>query len=246
MEIIKAGYNNKHPGDFKVIRETGSEFHLLLVIKTSAYIVLNGEMRIVPPNSVIIYKAGTPQFYGASDDEYINDWVYFDMPEDEYDKYLTDGICFDTIFPSVYVSEMSSLIKRIFTEYFSQNKYKDNSCTLYMEIVFLKLAETLNMDEVKKENPYYYEFSKIRIEVYFNPDKNWTIDVIARKLSLSRSYVQHLYKIFFGTTISDDIINSRVEYAKHLLFTTDITVSAISRMCGYNSDVHFMVTSKNS
>ncbi len=246
MKIIRAGYNNKHPADFKIIRKAGTEFHLMLVIKSAAYVVLNGKKHILPPHSVIIYKAGTPQFYGAVEEAYINDWVYFDMPNEEYDKYFMDGICFDTIFFSVYVSELSSLIKRIFTEFLSQNKYKDDSCGLYMRILFLKLSEAINMSETKRTNPYYHEFLKIRSEIYYSPEKNWTIDYLAKKLSLSRSYIQHLYKIFFDTTISEDITNSRIEQAKYLLFTTDIKISAISKMCGYNSDVHFMRTFKKA
>ncbi|MBE6631493.1 MAG: helix-turn-helix transcriptional regulator, partial [Ruminococcaceae bacterium] len=32
----------------------------------------------------------------------------------------------------------------------------------------------------------------------------------------------------------------RIEYAKYLLISTNMTVSAISLSCGYKNDVHFM------
>ena len=59
-------------------------------------------------------------------------------------------------------------------------------------------------------------------------------------MNLSRSYVQHLYKSFFNKSIISDITQSRIEHAKYLLSSTDMTVSCISSICGYNNDVHFM------
>ncbi|MNC73208.1 HTH-type transcriptional regulator GadW [compost metagenome] len=37
-----------------------------------------------------------------------------------------------------------------------------------------------------------------------------------------------------------DVIASRVEHAKYLLTTTDISVKKIAEMCGYASEIHFM------
>jgi AraC family transcriptional regulator of arabinose operon len=36
------------------------------------------------------------------------------------------------------------------------------------------------------------------------------------------------------------VIQSRIEYAKYLLSTTDITVNKISEMCGFSSEIRFM------
>ena len=69
---------------------------------------------------------------------------------------------------------------------------------------------------------------------------NWSIDKICKSLNLSRSYVQHMYKTFFGESVMSDITSSRIEYAKYLLSGTNMTVSAISQACGYDNDVHFM------
>jgi AraC family transcriptional regulator of arabinose operon len=37
-----------------------------------------------------------------------------------------------------------------------------------------------------------------------------------------------------------DIINSRLEYAKYLLVNSSLSIAAISKMCGYENDTHFM------
>ena len=75
---------------------------------------------------------------------------------------------------------------------------------------------------------------------HFLSDIHGEYEAFSHVLKNGSGAVRKKIEDVFGTTISDDIINSRVKYAKHLLFTTDITASAISRMCGYNSDVHFM------
>lgn len=239
MEIIGTGFNIKHDNDFKVTRANGLDGYLMLIIKSDAYIILNGTEQYVPPDSVIIYKPKTPQFYGARNTAYVNDWIYFDMSEKEYSKYFRDEITPDTLFPSIYVTEASTVIKDLFTEHFSQNKYKNDLCELYMQVLFLKLAHAINLRK-SNNNPYYYEFIKLRNEIYLQPDTNLSVNDIANKLSLSTSYLQHLYKQFFSTTVSNDITDSRIEYAKQLLISTDMKVSVIARKCGYNTDVHFM------
>ena len=57
------------------------------------------------------------------------------------------------------------------------------------------------------------------------------------KINLSRSYIQHLYKYFFGCSLIADLSASQIEHAKYLLSSTKMTVSSIS---GYENDVDFM------
>ena len=110
----------------------------------------------------------------------------------------------------------------------------------------IKLSENIKQRNTKLEHPYYDSFCKLRNDIRLAPQKHWTIDEISKKLSLSRSYVQHLYKIFFNTSIISDIQTHRMEYAKYLLSATEMTVSGVSHLCGYDNDVHFMRTFKKA
>ena len=81
MRIVNAGYKYTHGSDFFVNRPYGSGDYVLLVINTESFFVLNGERIIAQKGSVIVYKKGTPQIYGATKDKFINDWIHFELDE---------------------------------------------------------------------------------------------------------------------------------------------------------------------
>lgn len=240
MKIVNAGYNYRHPADFYINRPYGSGDYILLVLKTAAFFVFNNEKHIAPPNSVVLFKKGTPQLYGSLSKEFVNDWIHFDMDDEEKNEIQKLDIPFDTILSVNSTTVFSELIRNIFCEKYSQNSYKEDSMNLYFNLILKKLSEMLKSHVLEKENPHYEIFCGLRNEIQLTPHSNWNIDRICKKLNLSRSYVQHLYKSFFGASIMEEVILGRIEYAKYLLSSTDFTVYSISNMCGYANDVHFM------
>ncbi len=240
MKVVNVGYNYKHADEFSVDRPNGSGDYVLLVIKTNAFFVINGKTQYAAPDSVIIFKKGTPQIYGASGGEYINDWIHFEMSDEEALRIENSIASFDTIISINNTTEISGLIKSMFNEKYSLNICKEDSLNLYFELILLKLYESSKAPDSKKENRYYNELYALRNEIYQKPGNNWSIDDICRKMTLSRSYIQHIYKELFGNSIISDITNSRIEFAKYLLSSTELKVADISRQCGYNNDVHFM------
>ena len=246
MKITNVGYNYRHSSEFCIDRPNGSGDYLLLIIKTEAFFCLDGKRIITPPNSAIILKKTTPQLYGAVNNEYVNDWIHFDINETE-EKFISDlGIHFDKVIPLYEITELLGFIKNIFFEFYSQNLHKAATSERYFELLLLKLSENINRHSTEQEHTYYDALCKIRNEIQLAPQNRWTIDEISKKLNLSRSYVQHLYKLFFNTSIFSDIQIYRMEHAKYLLSATNMTISNISQSCGYENDVHFMRTFKKA
>lgn len=240
MKVVNVGYNYRHTDKFCVNRPNGSGDYMLLVVKTNAFFVINKKTQYTTPDSVIIFKKGTPQIYGSSGGEFINDWIHFEMSDEEALQIENSTVSFDTIISVNNTAEISGLIKSMFKEKYSQNIRKEDSLTLYFELILLKIYESIKTPEFKKENRYCNELYSLRNEIYQKPGYDWSIDEICRKMALSRSYVQHMYKAFFSNSIVADITNSRIEFAKYLLSSTELTVADISQQCGYNNDVHFM------
>lgn len=81
--------------------------------------------------------------------------------------------------------------------------------------------------------------STIRNKIYSEPYINRTIDYASHEVRMSRSTFQHAYKKQFGVTFIQDLINSRVSYAKMLLTSTNIAVEDVAKQCGYRTYVHF-------
>ena len=241
MKIESIGLDYRHPKNFSVIRPSGSTDNVILIIKTASYVLMGEERILIPAGSALILRKGTPHVYGSAKGEFINDWIHFESDE-SYDSFIESlGIKFDCVMPLDDIIELTELMKRIFWEHYSQNLRKMESEQRYLDLFFLKLSEKIQEKNDSREHSYYHKaFCDLRGNIRLSPQKDWSLDEISKELNLSRSYVQHLYKSFFGTGIIADIQANRMEYAKYLLSSTELNVYAISRECGYSNDVHFM------
>ena len=240
MKISNVGYSYRHPSDFCIDRPHGSGDYILLLIRTAGFYVLRGERMEIAPNSVLIFQPGTQQLYGASGGEYVNDWIHFDLEDNEREELSALGIPFDTVLSLYEAADISDFIKSIYRERYSQNTHKEASMKHYFDLILLKLSERIGAEKTQREHPLYPAFSALRNDIYLEPQGEWGIDRIAKRMNLSRSYLQHLYKNFFDRSIVSDVQHSRMEHAKYLLSATDMTVGSIAQSCGYDTDVHFM------
>ena len=98
---------------------------------------------------------------------------------------------------------------------------------------------TYNISE-NSENPQFEKICLLRNKIMKNPEKSWNISEIAEELYLSKSYLQKIYKSYFGKSIIEEMIQFRVEKAKNFLSETDMTITEIARECGYSSYNYFV------
>lgn len=239
MEITNVGFDYKHPVDFKIQRPYGSGDYILLIVRSPAFFVFDGVPQYTNGNAVIIFKKGTPQIYGAYNEEYVNDWIHFDASFEDVLMIEKLNIPLDKLMEFQSVTAMSEFIKYMFFEKYSGNKNSVDSADMYFRLLLFKISDLLEQ-RVNNSSELSEHLNTLRNNIYSDPKKKWRIDEIANDLLISKSYLQHQYKILFKTNIKNDIKKSRIEYSQYLLFSTDYTISAISDMCGYQNDVHFM------
>lgn len=84
------------------------------------------------------------------------------------------------------------------------------------------------------------QLKKLRREIHKAPELEWSLSVLAKRLNISKSYVQKLYREHFGISYIDDLIEARIDMAKKLLLTTDLRISEVAASCGYQNATHFM------
>jgi AraC family transcriptional regulator of arabinose operon len=246
MRVNLTGYCFRHPSDFRIHRPHGSGDHLLLVVRSAATFELNGQTVHTPPGTVLLLDKGMPQMYGGDGGEFVNDWVHFEADPEEIIALEERGLEFDKILDMYDVLPLSDLIGNMFRELYSDNKNAAESAHLYFEILLNKISDMCAHAQKNANSELLIKLSRLKSDIYSEPQRDWSIPAVARALALSESYLQHSYKSFFGRSIKSDVTSSRMEYSKYLLFATDYTVSAISQLCGYQNDVHFMRTFKQS
>jgi len=237
--INNVGFNHSHDVDFFVERPKGSGDYLFLLIKTGAFFNLNGIEKSVSENSFILYKKGSPQIYRCIPKQtFTNDWIHFDF-ESEEEKEILYKIPFDRPIKLKDINFFTFCIKMIASETYSSNKNKNQNILNYMSLIFSKIDEQLSVNENKEVNEKYELLSTIRNKIYSKPYENRTVKSTAHEVRMSESLFQHSYKKLFGVSFIQDLIKSRIEYAKMLLTTTNLNVNEISKQCGYKSYIHF-------
>ena len=89
-------------------------------------------------------------------------------------------------------------------------------------------------------NPQYEKLIALRNRIKKNPELPWNISEIAGSLYLSKSYLQKIYKSYFNKSIIEEMIEFRIGNAKKMLSGSDLTITEISRRCGYSSYNYFV------
>lgn len=239
MRVSNCGYDFRHDMNYTAERPAGTEGHILMVIRSPARIVLRGQVHYTKGNCVVLYHMDSPQFYYALNTEFVNDWVRFNINDEELAFLESIGIYFDSIMEYADVYPLSRYIKIMAVERGSSNHNAKESTALLLRLLLLKLSDYIANKPVIHSN-LTEKLTIIRNNIYSNPQNDWSIDTICKTTSLSPSYLQHKYKQIFGSSIKNDIIESRLQYCKQLLATTNYTVAMISRMGGYANEISFM------
>jgi AraC-type DNA-binding domain-containing proteins len=240
MHITNIGYNHSHDADFNINRPNGSGDYLLLLLKTPAIFTFDDSDIVSAPDSFILYSENTPQFYRAYGSQFLNDWFHFKLQKEDKALFNKLEIPQNQIIHLGDLNDLSIMINNLCYETYTSNRYKSEIIELYLRLFFIKLSNKIHDYKNQITNAHYNKMSIIRAKIYNQPYNHWNIEGLSHELNMSKSCFQHLYKDFFGVSAITDVILSRVEHAKYLLSSTDISVKKISEMCGYNNEIHFM------
>ena len=240
MNILDIGCNSIHLGDFSICRPNGYGAYLFLRIRTNAFIEYKNEINEIPPNTFILYDTNSRQHYGSVGSTYVDDWIHFELNEQEKNLLSKYDIMLDTPFVLKNTTSLEQILQNLNLEFYSMNHNKENSLKLYMELLFAKLQEAQIQSRKEKSTRLSTQFLQLRSDIYNMPNRIWKLEDIAKQFNFSVSHFQHTYKKIFNTTVTDDVAQSRIQLAKLLLSGSNLSVNEISLQCGYEYDVYFM------
>lgn len=72
------------------------------------------------------------------------------------------------------------------------------------------------------------------------------VEDVAKAVGYSSSRLSHLFSAYTGQSVADHVRRLRMERARDLLETTDLTVSEVARRVGYGDPAHFSRAFKRS
>lgn len=237
--IITGGCLSKHSNAFIMSRPEGFPHYVILIVHTSGEFQIGTRSFSIHPGHAVIIAPGTPYHYGNPMGEYIDDWIHFDVSDDSWFR-RTYPIT-NELFPLGNTDIPSYLIRQLLWEknYAPQQYLQQNTDSLLSV-----LLNHLSTDYSRTENnitsiPFQSQLQAIRLELQYSITKKHCISDCAKELGISESYFQHLYTALFGISFNKDLVQMRIENAKNILSMSDLSISQIASMCGYNNEVHF-------
>lgn len=245
MKIHDMGVQLKYDGNFKIYREdgvssSGKADYLFLYFHSRCCVELAGEKVEVTPPAVILFDIHSKQHYYALDDTYEDDYVHFLF--DDSRSFVDElNLPLDTVIPLPHNVMIPNLLRQMYEEFVSLNEYKEKSLEYLFRMILIKVSEIAERSKEAKVPDRYHElFQSLRSQIYLHPAKQWHVAECAAENGLSTPYFQKLYRNYFGNTFVQDVVQSRMEYAKHFLLVSNYSVKEISAICGYNSETFFM------
>lgn len=243
MELGTIGYNYSHGAEFVMDRPNGPGCWLMLIVKTPALFELNGKSYSVKKNSFVIISPDTPCRYRAAGDTYTDDWIYFSADEEAVRRFGELAI---PINEPVYLGDAeaaSHIVHILAFEHYSAEPFHSEIEEHYTEILLLTISRLIRSGAHISSKIFMeknHRLTQLRTVIHTEPEKAMSVDDMAAAVNMSRSGFQHLYKKMFGVSVMNDVISGRVERAKRLLSSTDLTVAEIALKCGYSTEYNFM------
>lgn len=239
LKLLSCGYHGVHHDGIIRNRPNGSGSYTFVFFKSRAEVKLHGSTFTASKHTFVLFQPATPHYYRELESPFINDW--FHCKGDELEAFLLD-LNFPVDTPIAASDPL--LISRCIMDLQQTSRLggpnRDRIIDCDLRSFFMKLGDLRERTAPDKLSRYYAPFSELRSELYRSPHENVSVPELASRFNMSKSYFQHIYKDLFHCSVVTDLINARLERAKYLLDHSELSVSHIASLCGYENDTHFM------
>lgn len=222
------------------MRKKGRVDHHILYIERGICRLTVGENTInVPAGGLIMFRPGEPQIYGfLAEDNSVSHYIHFTGRG--CDELLTKlGINDITVFDMGVSRRYEELSADMVREYTMKKPYWEIFCAS-------KLIELLGLIarkyELRTGNVSHVGESRINTacrRIYDRLEDPPTLKELADESCLSVSRFSHLFKEVTGKSVSQFIISMRMEKAKELLSSGELSVKEAAACVGYEDQNYF-------
>lgn len=138
--------------------------------------------------------------------------------------------------PATFITDT---VWEIEDEYSSKIPYYEQMIETRLSELFIKIARVCNNDTITVSKELIERFHHIRLKMLSNLGENWTVARLADEVNISPSYFHAVYKEIYGASPNQDLINARINSAKHMLQYSRDSIASVSKSLGYNNPYHF-------
>ncbi len=131
----------------------------------------------------------------------------------------------------------SDLLEKLFLE---MMKLPDDFSVYKLKLAVVNVILLLMQRKDKRDSTDLYfsgttgrKVQNVRRIINTNLEKEISIGELSEKVNLNRTTLQKVFKEMYGLTINEYRTKSRIQLAKNLLASTDLSITEIAGRCGY-------------
>ena len=240
MEICRIRHDWPEKAGFLISRPKGHPEYTFLHFMRPIHLRVGEETVLTKPGACIFYRPETPQWF-HSDEDVIHNWAHFTPSFSQ--RLLHYNIPQDTVLYPGDCSFISELFRLLELEYFSENRYREALMEHLTEEFLLRFSRALETDPVPilSDRREKLMLRKVRQRILSAPEEKWTVARMADMMHLSSSRFHAVYKMLFGTSPMQDVIEARITRAKSLLLADrELNMAQLAERLGYNDQYHFI------
>lgn len=237
MVVRACGYDTSHQiGEF--CKRKISSCYFISCFVTSFVYESKDRLLTGKPGDILVIPPGNNIYHGPQNekDTFVNDWIFVNG-EDFSDILEQYPLPNNKAFPIGDANLLKSCIKRVQKErILKQTGYK-NLISCYLTETIIRIHRLYHSQKRSDISMSHIESTKDLISQ--NLSKDWTLREMAELSGYSVSHFSSLYAQRFGLSPKADLIASRIQLAKQLLYYSGLSITEISKQCGFQSIYYF-------
>jgi len=216
---------------------------IIYICNGSGQFMIDGNLYVGGKGDIVIYNASVMH------EEYSNPSNPLEMYYCAIDNIVIDGLAEQHIIPEIIApiikagtltSKLENYFNAIIME--SSNKFSDYEimCSNLLSCIIISILRYTNIpkSDIKVEvNPNSGESTKIYIDKNYSQDIN--LSNLSKAFYMSKDYLSHIFKNEIGFSPIKYLMMRRIEEAKKLLVSSELSINEISLTVGYEDANYF-------
>lgn len=210
-------------------------FYNLFQFVGPAEVEVDGKVIKTRANACIVYAPMQRRYFRFPDRVPMNFVHLLDAVQPLVEQY---EIPLGQVFYPDDPGEIAELYRKIMREFNAAEPYREELLDCYVKELFAKISRSVH----KKKFPTadMEKLQQLHWQILSQPEYGWTVEEMAKSVSLSVSRLHALYRMCYGIAPMQEVIRCRIEQAKSMLLDSNMPLNMIAERLGYSNQYHFI------
>lgn len=236
IEINSCNIQQSQKKALTVVRNSGRvDYHILYVAQGECLCLYDGEEKMMKKGEFVIYPPKVKQQYIFMEGTAVSTmWLHFT-------GIGVEGILNELgLKGGIFRATLPLEVEHYFRKMISAHSLNIPKYRVSARGYLLNLLSALASDSLDKGSAVYFGAVAKMVEyINLNWQKNISVSELAEKVNLSEGRTAHLFRETVGESIHRYVSGIRISNSKELLSNTDLNITEISAMVGYNDPLYF-------